>query len=72
MAHDEKKCSRGGKFLRSILSKEVSTPETHTQLDNLQTRSSVLASRFGHYGTFTLVKWKQIHSVTWRSDYKML
>ena len=29
MAPDEKRCSRVGKVLRSMLSKEVSTPETH-------------------------------------------
>ena len=49
----KKSCSRMGKFLRSMLSKEVSTPETHTQPDNVETKSSVLASRFGHYDTFT-------------------
>ena len=36
-----------------MLSKEVSTPETHTQLDTVETKSSVLASRLGHYGTLS-------------------
>ena len=33
-----------------MLSKEVSTPETPTQPDNVKTKSSVLASRLGHCG----------------------
>ena len=49
-------------FLRSMLSKEVSTPETHRQSDNVETKSPILASCLGHYGTFTRVKWTQIHS----------
>ena len=49
----KKRCSRVGNFLRSMLSKEVSKPETHTQPEKLETQSSVLTSRLGHYGTFT-------------------
>ena len=56
MAPDEKRCSRVGKVLRSMLSKEVSTPETHTQIDNVEIKSPVFASRLGHYRTFTRVE----------------
>ena len=55
-----------------MLLEEASTPETNTQPDNVETKSPVLASRLGHYETVTLVKWKQIHSVNWRSVYKMV
>ena len=33
--------------------KKVSTTETHAQPDNVETMSSALASRLGHYATFT-------------------
>ena len=36
-----------------MLSTEFSTPETHTQPDNVENKSSVLASCPRHYGTFT-------------------
>ena len=67
MARDKKGCLRFGKFLRGMLSKVVSTPETYPQPDILKTKSSVMSGSLGHYGTFTRVKLKQIKSVNWRS-----
>ena len=58
LARDE---IRFDKFLQSMLSKEVTTPETHTRPENLETKSTFLASCLGHYGNFTRIKWKQIH-----------
>ena len=72
LAGGEKRCPRVGKFLRRMLSKEISTPETYTQPDNVETKSSGLASRLRHNGIFTRVQRKQIHSVNWRSVYKMI
>ena len=50
-ARDEIRFSRVGKFLLSMLSKKVTTPKTHTQPDNMETESPVLANCPGHNGT---------------------
>ena len=61
-AHDWKRCSRSGKFLRSMLSKEVTTPETHTQPDNLETNLPVFLSSFGHYANTKTGQTKKLKS----------
>ena len=54
MAKTSDRVRKTGKFLRSMLSKEVFIREIHTKPDNVKTESPVLASRLGPYGN---VKW---------------